>query len=171
MTTAQACCTPLCQPADAVCDLSDTFFVGAARILTTMATVTLYVLAASWRFAQAAWADAVRCRHTRTVMVEGKTYCPDCGEGVVFAWVILRCSHCRRIRPARYSHESVATEDRCCRHCGTHHVEKVRLEAPDYFQAQFALLEKQPDRPQQTVPRVVGAWVEPCPPAVAMLTG
>jgi hypothetical protein len=159
--------------------ICDTVIQGFVSLMTGLATVTLYGLSALWQFIQAAIEDATTCRHTRVAMAEGTSYCPDCGCGVVYEWVTLRCNDCGRKRQGQYCYNEVVPADRCCRHCGEHQVRKEVMDEPDYFQMQWALLELQADDYRQAAPTVVvQAWVEastvqnsPTKQPVALLAG
>jgi hypothetical protein len=77
------------------------------------------------------------CNHLRTPVREGKCFCPDCGRGVVFQWIVLRCRECRTRRESRYFLRQVVPSHACCMQCGT---ENFRYEYLDmnrdesYFQ-------------------------------------
>lgn len=80
------------------------------------------------------------CNHSRTRPSEGKCYCPDCGSGVIFEWVVLRCSGCNVRRDSRYFLRRLVPVDRCCTRCGESAYRADTLEAPSYFQLQKACL-------------------------------
>lgn len=107
-------------------------------------------------------AKVMQCPCSRAPIAEGKTYCPDCGAGVIHRWVILTCHECGRKRPATYYGGAVMPTHRCCHHCGTQAVERQYLEEVAYYQLPWALLERQPTHGHAPVangsPRV---WVSP----------
>jgi len=80
------------------------------------------------------------CSHGNTRVVEGKTFCPDCGVGVVFRWVVLRCSGCHQRRPGRYWMRQVVPQERCCTYCGDANYETQVLENPSFYQIRHAML-------------------------------
>lgn len=81
------------------------------------------------------------CCHARARVVEGKTYCPDCGRGVIFRWVILRCVTCGQRRPSRYRFRQVVPTECCCTFCGETASQIQTLEEPEFFQLRYALLQ------------------------------
>lgn len=80
------------------------------------------------------------CNHSRARVVEGKTYCPDCGHGVIFRWVILKCVECHQRRPSRYQARQVVPAHRCCTFCGERAFTRQILCDPEYYQLRHALL-------------------------------
>jgi hypothetical protein len=85
------------------------------------------------------------CAHTQCHASEGKTYCPDCGTGIVFRWTTLCCNGCGRKRPARYRFRQVVPLEACCIHCGEAAYERQFLSNPEYFQLRYALLSFEED--------------------------
>ena len=83
---------------------------------------------------------AFRCRHVRAHWVQGKTFCPDCGNGLVFQWVLLRCVGCRQPRPSLLTHGEVVPKARCCIDCGEAKTTRELLAEPQYFQLPFVSL-------------------------------
>lgn len=81
------------------------------------------------------------CNHGNTHVVEGKTFCPDCGAGVVFRWVVLRCSGCNQRRPGRYRFRQVVPHERCCIDCGEAGYTTQTLDNPGFYQLRLAMLE------------------------------
>jgi hypothetical protein len=80
------------------------------------------------------------CNHARTEVHEGKCYCPDCGAGLIYRWVVLRCGECRTRRESRYRFRQVIPSQRCCTFCGSVTVLEEFLEDPAYFQLREARL-------------------------------
>ncbi len=91
------------------------------------------------------------CSHVRSQVVEGKTYCPDCGQGVVFRWVVLRCGGCGQRRQGRYRFREVVPTESCCTFCGERAVHSQYLSDPEYFQLSYALLRFESDPCQNTL--------------------
>jgi len=85
------------------------------------------------------------CKHTNAPMVEGKTWCPDCGEGLLFEWVLFRCTCCDQKRPGRYQFGKPVPQTRHCQGCGSAEYQTLVLENPEYFQLRHALLRKTPE--------------------------
>jgi hypothetical protein len=86
------------------------------------------------------------CRHWRTPVNEGKCYCPDCGQGVIFQWVVVRCTTCRVRVDSRMLLRQVLPVRRCCPACGERAFRFEYLESPSYFQlhkAQLVVREEQ----------------------------
>lgn len=83
---------------------------------------------------------AFSCNHLRTPVNEGKCYCPDCGRGLVYQWVILRCGNCQSRLEGRTMLRQVLPRQRCCSGCGEQAFHLERLENPSYFQLHKAQL-------------------------------
>jgi hypothetical protein len=83
---------------------------------------------------------AFLCHHLRTTVNEGKCYCPDCGRGLVYHWVVLRCVGCQARLESRASLGQVTPLRRCCPHCGENQTRMDRLELPAYFHLHKAQL-------------------------------
>ncbi len=88
-----------------------------------------------------------KCRHPRMPIAEGQCYCPDCGEGVVFQWVSLRCAGCLHRRATQYSLRRVFPKEAQCPACGTREVVQEMLESPHYYQALKAQLVAKRENP------------------------
>jgi hypothetical protein len=82
------------------------------------------------------------CRHGSTRVVEGKTFCPDCGVGVVYEWVILKCKGCRQKRAARYWFNQVVPYQSCCSMCGEVACIEETHASLQFYQLSHALLIK-----------------------------
>lgn len=80
------------------------------------------------------------CHHARTPVNEGKCFCPDCGSGLIYRWVVLRCQECHARRESRYRLRQVMPSQRCCAFCGAASVFPEYLENPSYFQLSQARL-------------------------------
>lgn len=80
------------------------------------------------------------CNHLRTPVNEGKCYCPDCGRGLVYHWVVARCNACRVRLESRTVLRQVVPVQRCCPNCGGQSFRFDTLSAPSYFQLQKAQL-------------------------------
>ena len=80
------------------------------------------------------------CNHANTLVHEGKCYCPDCGNGLIYQWVILRCCECQTRRESRYQFRQVVPVQRCCLSCGAQNVRAEYLQNPSYFQLKQARL-------------------------------
>lgn len=80
------------------------------------------------------------CNHARTQVHEGKCYCPDCGGGLIYRWMVLRCGECHVRRESRYRLRKVVPSQRCCPSCGSAAVLEEFLEDPAYFQLREARL-------------------------------
>ncbi len=86
------------------------------------------------------------CNHARALATEGKTFCPDCGRGIVYRWVVLRCEGCHRRLESRYRFRQIEPMHCFCISCGEYGYRCEVLENPEFFQLQQALLlaEKEP---------------------------
>jgi hypothetical protein len=73
------------------------------------------------------------CNHARTTVNEGKCYCPDCGRGLIYQWVVLRCRDCRVRRDSHYRLRRVMPVQRCCPQCGDPAWWTDYLDSPSYF--------------------------------------
>lgn len=93
-------------------------------------------------FSMFCWAlrCAFSCNHLRTPVSEGKCYCPDCGRGLVYHWVILRCATCHIRLDSRTLLRQVLPSRRCCPQCGERNSRLDRLDTPFYFQLHKAQL-------------------------------
>jgi uncharacterized protein (DUF983 family) len=80
------------------------------------------------------------CNHARTTAKEGKCFCPDCGRGVIFQWVVMRCESCRQRTESRLLLRQLVPQTRCCATCGQASFYYDYLEAPSYFQLHQARL-------------------------------
>ena len=80
------------------------------------------------------------CNHLRTPINEGKCFCPDCGRGVIFQWVVLRCQTCRVRVDSKFRFRQVIPAQPCCPQCGESAFDKNFLESPAYFQLHKAQL-------------------------------
>ena len=80
------------------------------------------------------------CNHARTPVEEGKVCCPDCGAGVVFHWVLLRCASCNSRRESRYFLRQAIPVHGHCLSCGESAVRREVLDSPKYYQLHQALL-------------------------------
>jgi ribosomal protein S27AE len=80
------------------------------------------------------------CGHRHTPVAEGKCYCPDCGKGVIYQWVVVRCTTCRVRVDSRILLRQIMPSSRCCPKCGEHSFQVEYLEAPSYFHLHKAQL-------------------------------
>jgi hypothetical protein len=104
------------------------------------------------------------CSHGRARVVEGKTFCPDCGQGVIFKWVVLRCKGCNHRRPTRYLFRQVVPLEPCCTYCGEQEIRHEYLSEPEYFQLRYALLSFQAESQEDTLwdhcTFSISAWIK-----------
>lgn len=80
------------------------------------------------------------CNHGRTAPKEGKCYCPDCGRGVIFQWVVMRCEACNYRTDSKISLRQLVPSQRCCANCGEQSFYYSYLDDPSYFQLHRARL-------------------------------
>ena len=80
------------------------------------------------------------CNHTHTFPREGKCYCPDCGRGVIFQWVVMRCEACNYRAESHITLRQLTPSQRCCNNCGQQSFFYDYLESPSYFQLNKARL-------------------------------
>lgn len=80
------------------------------------------------------------CNHRKARIAEGKTYCPDCGQGILGRWIALHCIECGQRRPTRYLFRQVVPAESCCTHCGERKFRSRYLQDPEFFQLRHALL-------------------------------
>ena len=83
------------------------------------------------------------CHHTRTPVHEGKCYCPDCGRGLIYQWIVLRCNACKTRRDSVYRFRRIVPQQRCCPQCGENTWRVERLDSPLYYQLHKARLRVQ----------------------------
>lgn len=100
------------------------------------------------------------CSHTRARVVEGKTFCPDCGQGVVFRWVVLRCCGCRQRRPVRYRFRHVVPLESCCTYCGESDIINQYLDEPEFYQLRHALLSFETEVSESSLLERLAATIE-----------
>lgn len=81
------------------------------------------------------------CNHARTPVNEGKCYCPDCGRGLIYQWVVIRCLQCQKRIESQTVLRQVLPACRCCPHCGESSFQAEYLESPSYFQLHKASLQ------------------------------
>lgn len=93
--------------------------------------------------------DILKCHHPAAHLAEGKTYCPDCGEGIVYRWVILRCAGCQHRRPGKYWFGEVIPAQSCCIFCGEKKISMEYLNEPEFFQLRYAMLSFKSDKEDQ----------------------
>ncbi len=84
--------------------------------------------------------SALSCNHTRTPVNEGKCFCPDCGRGILYQWVVLRCQDCESRRESRYQFRRLSPAERCCAQCGSPEWRREPLETPEFYQLHKAQL-------------------------------
>lgn len=87
------------------------------------------VLSWAWRISQSIFT----CNHARVTLTEGKSICPDCGQGVITRWAVLRCLECNIRREGRYLFRSLIPVDNYCSCCGESQTRAEYLENPQYF--------------------------------------
>lgn len=80
------------------------------------------------------------CNHGRTAPKEGKCFCPDCGQGVIFQWVVMRCESCNHRADSRLLLRQLTPSQRCCANCGQASFYYDYLDDPSYFQLHRARL-------------------------------
>lgn len=120
---------------------------------------------------QALLRSAFSCSHTATPVHEGKCYCPDCGKGVIFRWVMTRCGGCHTRRETRYVFRHVFPVASFCPQCGESDVYSEYLEAPKYYQvtqAKLVVMEAE-DIPGYGWWPKTKAWLNPTPRLLPIL--
>ena len=80
------------------------------------------------------------CNHFRMRVSEGKCYCPDCGRGLIYRWVALRCAACHSRLESQTILQNIIPKRRHCSYCGERSFEQTFLESPAYFQLHKAQL-------------------------------
>lgn len=115
------------------------------------------------------------CNHARTPVNEGKCFCPDCGRGLIYEWILLRCGICGVRLDSRQMLRQVVPAQRCCAFCGEREVLWNVLEAPAVFQLHKARLRVREEADplsswlgfetgfQRAIYKTL-AWLEPAPP-------
>ncbi len=83
------------------------------------------------------------CCHHHAQPTEGKTYCPDCGCGLIFKWVVIRCQSCGQRRAGQYRFRTVIPADTCCTFCGDNQWIHQELINPEFYQLHYAMLSMQ----------------------------
>lgn len=88
------------------------------------------------------WVTAilVHCQHKNLRPSEGKCFCKDCGKGLVFSWVILRCDHCQSRLPLKLQFKQLCPKDNFCMHCGHQEASIIALESAKFYQLDQAIL-------------------------------
>ena len=102
------------------------------------------------------------CTHPRISVSEGKCYCPDCGQGLIYQWVLLRCGQCHGRRDSRYLLRQILPRYRYCLQCGEAAWQLNYLESPAYFQlhkARLIIRESLPQQPHDTLIVTIFSWV------------
>lgn len=84
------------------------------------------------------------CFHYAAQPVVGKTYCPDCGQGIVYEWWLLRCSGCSHYRKARWVLGKLYLLQRFCVDCGHQGYLLERYTEPPIYHLDFVLLRSIP---------------------------
>jgi hypothetical protein len=87
------------------------------------------------------WLSLFQCNHSRANALEGKTFCPDCGAGIVYRWVVLQCVLCQQRRAAHYQGRNIKPCQECCIQCGHSQTQALYLDNPQVYQLQHALLQ------------------------------
>ena len=108
------------------------------------------------------------CSHTRTAVAEGKCYCPDCGRGIVYQWVNLRCGGCRIRRESAYRLGRIIPADPFCRQCGESAVYAEYLENARPHQLHRAKLVMLVDSDYECFAERIRAWTQP---SVSVVSG
>lgn len=80
------------------------------------------------------------CNHLRTPVSEGKCYCPDCGRGILYQWVVIRCNACQSRRDSKTVFRKIIPKERHCLFCGESAFHCEYLESPAFFQLAKAWL-------------------------------
>lgn len=80
------------------------------------------------------------CAHAPLSPDEGKYYCPDCGRGLIYQWIVLRCATCNTRLESRMGFHTLKPAKRFCPRCGNTGFQPQILEAPGYFQLEKAWL-------------------------------
>jgi uncharacterized protein (DUF983 family) len=107
------------------------------------------------------------CSHGRVTLSEGKCICPDCGQGVIARWVVLRCTRCNSRRSGRYLFKSVMPAENFCTRCGERETVIESLENPPYYMVMnkaILLIENEDDYWESLKPswfEQTKAWFDP----------
>jgi hypothetical protein len=112
--------------------------------------------------------DLIRCTHPHLKLDEGKCYCPDCGDGLIFKWVFIRCNGCQHRRNSISFWEQIAPQHPFCPECGERGWHLQYLEQPEFFQlhsASLVLLKEDSNKIKIRLDTVT-AWVERVSPSV-----
>ena len=80
------------------------------------------------------------CHHRGLSYEEGKSYCPQCGCGVIFRWVVLRCQGCHIRRSSQYCLNSLVPSQPCCHQCGERAFRHEYIEQPEFYLLDKAML-------------------------------
>lgn len=94
----------------------------------------------------ALWQSAFYCGHPNTIPGEGKSFCPDCGEGIVYQWKVLRCNCCNARLDTRYILRRWIPAYPFCRYCGESSFREESFDNPRFHQLYKAYLFALPAR-------------------------
>jgi hypothetical protein len=84
--------------------------------------------------------DILSCTHPHLTLDEGMCYCPDCGKGLIFKWVFIRCNGCHQRRNSVSFWEQIIPCHPFCQFCGEQSWHLQYLEQPEFFQLHTASL-------------------------------
>src|SRR5688572_13412662 len=92
-------------------------------------------------------ADVFSCHHPNIRLCEGKCYCPDCGQGLVFDWVVWRCDGCQCRREMVRGSWKIHVLQRFCPYCGSPDLTRQIIESPAFYQLHYAYLQRRQNNP------------------------
>lgn len=116
---------------------------GVPRMKTMSVTLLRRVAPLFYSVVHALFESFLQCHHFQTPIREGKCYCPNCGEGLIYQWMVLRCNHCQARRPSRKILGQLVPQHRHCSQCGTQETTSITLSSPAYYQLDYAHLIRQ----------------------------
>lgn len=142
-------------------------------ITMTVGLAVMEALSELSRLAQGA-AGVMGCNHARAAMAEGKCYCPDCGRGIVYQWVNLRCGGCQIRRDSAYRLGRIVAADPFCRQCGASAVYAEYLENARPHQLHKAklvmLVDTEYEHQYAPWAERIRAWTQSAVPVAGLLT-
>ena len=109
------------------------------------------------------------CQHRNIPVHEGKCYCPNCGKGVIFEWVVLECSGCHKRRKSHHLFNRLVPAHRCCLDCGHDETNTIKLGNPWYYQLKHAQIIFQDEEiylENSVSTNWAEAWVDPVIPII-----
>lgn len=111
-----------------------------APLLQTFSRVLQQIIRHYGWIPKALWQSAFLCGHPNALPGEGKSFCPDCGDGIVYRWHVMRCAGCNARREARYCLRHWIPSHAFCQYCGENGFREETVDNARYHQLHKAYL-------------------------------